>query len=84
MMRTLIGQIAAGGPWFLGERFTAADVLWGNALTWTLAFKLVPEEPAILDYVARFNDRPIAQRGRIEDAELARQQEAARNAKTVG
>lgn len=84
MMRTLIGQISADGPWFLGERFTATDVLWGNALTWTLAFKLVPEEPAILDYVARFNARPIALRGRLEDAELARQQEAARAAKTVG
>jgi glutathione S-transferase len=82
MMQTLIGQLSGAGPWFLGERFTAADVLWGNALTWTLAFKLVPEHPAILAYLDRFNARPIAAWGRAQDAELAAQQEAARAAKT--
>jgi glutathione S-transferase len=81
MMQTLIGQLSGDGPWFLGERFTAADVLWGNALHWTLAFKLVPEHPMLLGYLDRFNARPIIARGRAQDAELAAQQEAARAAK---
>ena len=34
MLSTLAGQLARG-PWILGERFSAADVLWGTALTWT-------------------------------------------------
>ncbi|MEO6362273.1 MAG: glutathione S-transferase, partial [Caldimonas sp.] len=39
MLGTLLGQLATG-PWLLGERFTAADVLWGTALRWTTMFKL--------------------------------------------
>ena len=34
MLKTLTDQLATG-PWLLGERFTAADVLWGTALRWT-------------------------------------------------
>jgi glutathione S-transferase len=50
------------GPWLLGERFSAADILWGYALGWTTAFKLVPELPEITAYIARLNARPAAQR----------------------
>ena len=46
MLRTLTDQLAKG-PYMLGEQFTAADVLWGGALTWTTMFKLVPELPEI-------------------------------------
>ena len=46
MLRTVTDQLAKG-PYLLGERFTAADVLWGGALTWTTMFKLVPELPVI-------------------------------------
>ena len=31
MLAALTGQLGAG-PWILGEKFTAADVLWGSAL----------------------------------------------------
>jgi len=34
MLKTLTDQLA-GGPFLLGERFTAADVLWGTALRWS-------------------------------------------------
>ena len=34
MLKTLTDQLAAG-QFLLGERFTAADVLWGTALRWT-------------------------------------------------
>ena len=54
-----------------GERFTAADVLWGTALTWTTAFKLVPLSPVIQSYVERWNARPSAARAKATDAELA-------------
>ncbi|HEX9447334.1 MAG TPA: glutathione binding-like protein [Dongiaceae bacterium] len=77
MMQTLIGQLSIG-PWFLGDRFTAADILWGNALAWTVAFKLVPEHPAINAYIERFAARPSYSHCRALDAELAEKQEAAR------
>ena len=80
MMRVLIDQLRIG-PWFLGERFTVADVLWGNALWWTTSFKLVPEDPVIMRYLERFNARPLAEACRRQDAEFAAKQEAARAAK---
>jgi glutathione S-transferase len=75
MLATLTTQLRAG-PWLLGERFSAADVLWGYALGWTTAFKLVPELPEITAYIARLNARPAAQRVTALDAELAAAQAA--------
>lgn len=71
---TVIDALAAAlatGPYLLGERFSAADVLWGAALGWTIGFKLVPERPVFTDYARRIAARPAAQRARAKDAELA-------------
>jgi glutathione S-transferase len=73
MLSTLVARLAPG-PWLLGERFTAADVLWGTALTWTTMFKLVPERPEIMAYMERVNARPAINRAREIDAELLRKQ----------
>jgi glutathione S-transferase len=70
MLKTLTDQLAAG-PWLLGERFTAADVLWGTALRWTTMFKLVPETPVIAGYIARVAARPAVARAARIDADLA-------------
>jgi glutathione S-transferase len=70
MLGTLAGQLARG-PWLLGERFTAADVLWGVALAWTTSFKLVPALPPIQAYVERVAARPAMARAREKDARLA-------------
>jgi glutathione S-transferase len=70
MFGTLDGQLEKG-PYILGDRFTAADVLWGVALRWTTNFKLVPETAAIKAYVERVNSRPAIVRAREKDAKLA-------------
>ena len=70
MLGTVAGQLATG-PYLLGERFTAADVLWGTALAWTTAFGLVPALPAIEHYVERVNARPAMMRAKARDTELA-------------
>ncbi|WP_158743357.1 glutathione S-transferase family protein [Acidisphaera sp. L21] len=62
------------GPYLLGSTFSAADILWGGALSWTTAFKLVPEHPAIMDYVARITARPAMQRATAKDQALAQAQ----------
>ena len=75
---TMLGAVTAQlakGPYLLGERFSAADVLWGTALGWTTMFKLVPELPAIMAYVQRIGARPASARVRAKDAELAAAQE---------
>lgn len=73
MLKTLTDQLARG-PYIVGERFTAADVLWGIALQWTTSFKLVPDEPVIRAYVDRVVSRPAMQRAKSKDEELAAKQ----------
>jgi glutathione S-transferase len=75
MLKTLTDQLAAG-PFLLGERFTAADVLWGTALRWTTMFKLVPETPAITGYVGRVTARPAFARAAKIDADISAAQGA--------
>ena len=69
MFATLSARLARG-PWFLGERFTVADALWGSALTWTTMFGLLPKTPDIDAYIARIAARPAAARAKAIDAEL--------------
>jgi glutathione S-transferase len=73
MFKTLNDQLTKG-PWILGDKFTAADVLWGMALNWTVGFKLVPETPEIKAYIERVNARPAMQRAGAKDAEYASKQ----------
>jgi glutathione S-transferase len=70
MLGTLIDQLSKG-KYILGDRFTALDVLWGSALTWTTMFKLVPTLPVIQAYVEQFNSRPAVKWVREKDAELS-------------
>src|SRR5215468_9749287 len=81
MLRTLTGQLAKG-PFLLGDRFTAADVLWAAALTWTTMFKLVPELPVIVEYIGRCGARPSVARAKARDAELVAAQETVPSAAT--
>jgi len=75
VMNALQLQLAKG-PYMLGERFTAVDVLWGGALHWTTLFKLVPETPQIHAYVERVLARPAMQRAAAKDAQFLAQQAA--------
>jgi glutathione S-transferase len=75
MLKTLTDQLAKG-PYLLGERMTAADVLWGTALAWTTAFKIVPELPVIMDYVKRLGARPSVAKVKADDARLSAEHEA--------
>jgi glutathione S-transferase len=63
------------GPYMLGERFTAADIVWGSGLAWTTKFGLIPERPAISAYIERVGKRPSFARAAAIDAELAAKQD---------
>jgi glutathione S-transferase len=75
MLATLTRQLRAG-PYLLGERFSAADILWAHALGWSTAFKLVPELPEVMDYLARLQARPAFRRVTELDDALAAAQAA--------
>ncbi|MDF3833926.1 glutathione S-transferase family protein [Cupriavidus basilensis] len=70
---TLLGQLEKG-PYLLGDTFTAADVLWGTALTWITMFKLIEATPVVQAYTARINARPAVARAQAIDARLAAEQ----------
>jgi glutathione S-transferase len=58
------------GPYLLGDRFTAADVVLGSLLRWTMKFKITPELPEFTAYVERLDQRPAYQRAQATDAAL--------------
>lgn len=60
----------SGGPYILGERFSAADVYVGSQIAWGLQFKSIPERPAFAAYAARITAREAAVRARALDDAL--------------
>jgi len=73
VMQVLAAQLKQG-PWLLGDRFSAADVLWGGALNFARMFKLVPDWPVFRDYVERVQARPAIRRAFALDEALAAEQ----------
>jgi len=73
VMHVLAEQLEQG-PWLLGERFSAADVLWGGALSHGLTSSLVPDWPVFRDYAGRVQARPAVRRAFDLDDALAAQQ----------
>lgn len=69
-VEALVRAQLAEGPWWLGRRFTAVDVLWGAALGWVTQFGMLEATPEIAAYIARFNDRPAVKASRAKDAAL--------------
>ncbi|MGD9658202.1 MAG: glutathione S-transferase family protein [Methylocystis sp.] len=78
----LINAQLARGPYLFGERFTAADILWGTALRWAVGFGVVPESLEIAAYIERVTTRPSFVRVAQTDEELLKIHEAA--AKAMG
>lgn len=57
MWDTLTGQLSSG-RYLLGDRFSAADMLWGISLQWGAMFGLLPKNDAVSRYVADVTSRP--------------------------
>ena len=65
----------SGGPWILGDRFSAADVYVGSQFMWGLQFKSLPDRDAFTAYAERLSRREAAGRARaIDDALIAEAQ----------
>jgi glutathione S-transferase len=70
-------EALADQPYLLGAEISAADILWGAALQWGLAFGLVPEDTILAAYVERVTGRPAARKVAAMDAALAAEHEKA-------
>jgi glutathione S-transferase len=67
----VLAKAVSAGPYLMGDQFTAADVVIGSGLRWTMMFKLTPERPEFVAYVKRLERRPALQRATAKDQELA-------------
>jgi glutathione S-transferase len=60
----------ADRPYFLGEAFSAADVVVGSQLAWGMQFGTIEKRAGFLPYVERISQRPAAVRARAIDDSL--------------
>lgn len=60
------------GPYLLGDRFTAADVVVGSGVNWGLQFGTVTARPVFTAYAERLRARPAMQRQVARDAALSK------------
>lgn len=61
------------GPYLLGDRFSAADVVFGSTVNFAMLFGAFEKQPLMVDYVDRLMARPAAQSAQQKNAELAQQ-----------
>ena len=66
----IVANALKGGPWLMGEQFTAADVVIGSGVRWGMQFKLMPERPGFADYAARIAAREAVVRAERKDKEF--------------
>jgi len=67
LMLEVLRDGLARGPWVLGERFSAADVLLGTSCNFMRQFKILENEPGLFAYVDRCTARPAFQRATALD-----------------
>jgi len=65
-LSAVIRQLSAG-PYLLGERFTAADVLYGTTFAMFGQSPMLPPSPVIDDYVKQVISRPAHARAQARD-----------------
>jgi glutathione S-transferase len=54
------------GPWLLGERFSAADIIVGSALNFAVKlFRMIPSRPSFDRYIEACAARPAFQRASV-------------------
>lgn len=68
----VLDQALQSGPWLLGERFSAADVMIGSGVFFGLAFGMLDARPALAAYRDRCAARPgFIRAGEIDKAAAA-------------
>ena len=69
-MEVVAGAVAPG-PYLLGERFSAADVVLGAGMRWGMMLGCVPQRPEFVAYTDRLAARPALVRAEARDRTLA-------------
>jgi glutathione S-transferase len=66
-MENVISTLSKG-PYLLGDKFSAADVLYGTTFAMFGASPMMPKSPVVDSYVKRVIERPAYARGMAKDA----------------
>lgn len=65
-------HVFSSRPFVAGDRFTAADIIWGTGINYTMnVMKTLPERPFFTAYLKRVTDRPKFHTTTARDTELA-------------
>jgi glutathione S-transferase len=56
-----------GKTFLMGDRFTAADVVTGSGLRFGMGFGMIPQRPALVEYVGRLTAREAFKRASAKD-----------------
>jgi glutathione S-transferase len=70
LMMEVLEKGLAQGPWVLGDRFSAADVMVGSAVRFMKLFGNLPEKPVLARYLDRCLARPGYASALARDAEV--------------
>jgi len=70
LMMEVLEKGLKDGPWLLGERFSAADILVGSSIYFMKLFGILPETPVLETYLERCLARPSYVKALARDAEL--------------
>lgn len=63
-------QVGRASPFWLGEHFSVADVLWGSALFWVTNFGIFEKTPEVAAYIDRVTSRPAFRKAQADEAAL--------------
>ena len=70
MVKTMADGVAEG-PWLLGDRFTAADVMVGSSACYMRQFGMLPDNPVLAAYADRCEARPAYRRAQAKETAAA-------------
>ena len=66
----MLTRVLEARPFFLGERFSAVDIVLGGTLQYMMQVKVMPETPVFTAYAERLGDRPAMHRALQRDGDI--------------
>ncbi|MFD4841446.1 glutathione S-transferase family protein [Achromobacter sp. NPDC058515] len=66
----VLTRVLMARPYFLGDKFSAVDIVLGGSLQYMMQMKIVPETPVFSAYAERLGDRPAMHRALQRDGDI--------------
>ena len=66
----VVAHVLQARPYFLGDHFSAVDIVLGGSLQFMMQVKLIPENPVFSAYAERLAARPAMHRALQRDGDI--------------